>query len=80
MNLVNRVKVAINGEDGASNLEFIVIASVTLVIASVLFLFRDKIMQFINNASSKVGAMTGTVNDGFKNQNVSNNLINGAGV
>lgn len=80
MNLLNRAIAVTKGEDGASNLEFIVIASVTLVIASVLFLFRDKIMQFINNASGKVGAMTGTVNEGFQNQNVSGDLLNGQGV
>ena len=69
MNLMNRAKAVTCGEDGASNLEFIVLASVTLVIASVLFIFRDQIMNFINSATSKVGSMTGATNDGFGNAN-----------
>lgn len=75
-NLLNRAIVVSKGEDGASNLEFIVIASVTLVIASVLFLFRNKIMEFVNNASGKVGDMTNSVNTGFQHENAGN-LING---
>ena len=69
MNIMNRAMAVCQGEDGASNLEFIVLASVTLVIASVLFLF--------NSATSKVGNMTSSVNDGFQNQAVNNTLTNG---
>ena len=78
MNLINRAMLVSKGEDGASNLEFIVIASVTLVIASVLFIFRDQIMNFINSATAKVGVMTGATNAGFGNVNTSiNNTLNG---
>lgn len=77
MNLMNRAMLVTKGEDGASNLEFIVLASVTLVIASVLFLFRDQIMRFVNSATDKVGNMTGTVNDGFQNEAVNSNALNG---
>lgn len=73
MNLMNRAKAVTCGEDGASNLEFIVLASVTLVIATVLFIFRDQIMNFINSATSKVGAMTGATNNGFGNTNTTIN-------
>lgn len=77
MNIMNRAMAVCQGEDGASNLEFIVLASVTLVIASVLFLFRDQIMRFINSATSKVGNMTSSVNDGFQNEAVNSTLTNG---
>ena len=74
---MNRAMLVTKGEDGASNLEFIVLASVTLVIASVLFLFRDQIMRFVNSATSKVGNMTGSVNDGFQNEDVASSLTGG---
>lgn len=45
----------INNKSGASNVEIIVWISVVLVIATVLFLFRDAIIDFITKA-------TGTVN------------------
>ena len=77
MNMINRAMTVCKGEDGASNLEFIVLASVTLVIASVLFLFRDQIMRFVNSATSKVGDMTSTVNTGFGHEAVNGNIHNG---
>ena len=73
MNILNRAMTVTCGEDGASNLEFIVIASVTLVIATVLFIFRDQIMNFINSATAKVGSMTAATNNGFGNTNTSIN-------
>lgn len=53
-NLWNRAKYAVKGEQGASNLEIIVWFSVVLVIATVLFLFRDAIGTFITNAKTEV--------------------------
>ena len=53
-NLVNRVKYVMTGEDGASNVEIIVWISVVLVIATFLFLFRDSIVEFVEDATSKV--------------------------
>lgn len=41
-------------KNGASNVEIIVWISVVLVIATVLFLFRDSIMDFINDATGRV--------------------------
>lgn len=63
--LLNRAKHAVQGEDGASNLEIIVWFSVVLVIATVLFLFRENIETFITNAADRVGNWTdgGTAND-----------------
>lgn len=51
---MNRAKYVLEGEDGASNIEIIVWISVVLVIATVLFLFRDSITKFINKAIKKV--------------------------
>ncbi|MDF2879508.1 MAG: hypothetical protein K0R54_65 [Clostridiaceae bacterium] len=55
-NLINKAKYVLNGEDGASNIEIIVWISVCLVIATTLFLFRDSVTKFINDAIGKVGA------------------------
>lgn len=52
--LMNRVKYVMTGEDGASNLELIIWFSVVLVIATTLFVFRDKIVNFLNKAGTKV--------------------------
>lgn len=51
MNKVNRV---LGNEDGASNIEIIVWISVVLVIATVLFMFRDSIIAFIQRAIGEV--------------------------
>lgn len=57
-NLINRAKYAVSGEDGASNLEIIVWFSVVLVIATILFVFRDAITGFIEKATSRVANWT----------------------
>lgn len=53
-NLLNRAKFVLDGEDGASNVEIIVWISVVLVLATVLFLFRDAIGEFINKAIGRI--------------------------
>lgn len=53
-NLFNKMKKAITGKEGASNVEIIVWISVVLVIATVLFLFRDSIVDFINKAIAEI--------------------------
>lgn len=53
-NLLNRAKFVLDGEDGASNVEIIVWISVVLVLATVLFLFRDAIAEFINKAIGRI--------------------------
>lgn len=57
-NLMNRAKFAMSGEDGASNVEIIVWISVVLVLATVLFLFRDAIWNFIQDAIDKVASFS----------------------
>lgn len=57
MKWMNKVKCALTGEDGASNVEIIVWISVVLVIATVLFAFRTQIVGFINNAGKEVGSL-----------------------
>ena len=52
---MNRVLFALKGEQGSSNMEIIVWMSVVLVIAVALFLLRDTIAGFINNAASQIG-------------------------
>ena len=52
--LFNRAKYVMTGEDGASNVEIIVWISVVLVIATFLFLFRDSIVEFVEDATTKV--------------------------
>ena len=52
---MNRVLFALKGEQGSSNMEIIVWMSVVLVIAVALFLLRDSIADFINNAANQIG-------------------------
>ena len=54
MNILDRAKYVLAGEEGASNLEIIVWMSVVLLIATALFLFKDKIVAFVGQASNKV--------------------------
>lgn len=53
-NVMNRAKHVLGGEEGASNIEIIVWISVVLVIATVLFLFRDAITGFLDRAKGEV--------------------------
>lgn len=52
--MLNLVGNALRSEKGASNVEIIVWISVVLVLATVLFLFRDAIKDFINKAIGRV--------------------------
>lgn len=52
--LLDRAKYVVSGEEGASNVEIIVWISVVLVLATVLFLFRESIENFINKAINRI--------------------------
>lgn len=52
---MNRITHALRGEQGSSNMEIIVWMSVVLVAAVALFLFRDNIAKFVNNAAKQIG-------------------------
>lgn len=54
MNMLKRIKCALTGEDGASNIEIIVWISVVLIIATVLFVFGDQITGFLGKAGGSV--------------------------
>lgn len=73
-NLMNRVSYVMDGEDGASNVEIVVWISVVLIIATVLYLFKDSIIGFLQRAINRVdnlgigGKSTNTTYDnGIKN-------------
>ncbi|WCF11733.1 hypothetical protein NDS46_30785 (plasmid) [Paenibacillus thiaminolyticus] len=55
--LIDRARYVVNGEDGASNIEIIIWISVVLVIATALFVFRDKIADFLGSASGEIEKM-----------------------
>jgi hypothetical protein len=55
--LFNRAKYVLDGEEGASNVEIIVWMSVVLVIATVLFLFKDAVVTFINKVIGQIGKL-----------------------
>ena len=57
MNLIERAKFVTSGEKGASNVEIVVWISVVLVIATILFLFRDAIRTFLNKATGQVNSL-----------------------
>ena len=65
MQILNRAKYVMTGEDGASNLEIIVWMSVVLVIAGFLFAFRNQIGEFLNGVTGKVGEMDNTLDKQF---------------
>lgn len=52
--LIQRAKYVARGEEGAIDLDTIIGISISLVIATVLFVFRGKIMDFITKAGEKV--------------------------
>jgi Flp pilus assembly pilin Flp len=53
-NLMNRINYVMNSEDGASNVEIVVWISVVLIIATVLYLFKDAIIGFLQRAINRV--------------------------
>ena len=55
--LINRVNYVLNGEDGASNVEIIVWFSVVFVIATVLFVFKDTVKDFIGDINNRIGGL-----------------------
>lgn len=54
MSLMKKVKQALTGESGASNVEIIVWISVVLVISIALFAFRTQIIGFLTRAGRSV--------------------------
>ena len=57
MSLMKRANYVLSNEDGASNVEIVVWISVVLVIATILFLFRDAISNFIRRATGTVNSL-----------------------
>ena len=51
---MNKLNYVLGCEDGSSNVEIIVWISVVMVIAPVLFLFKDAIMNFITGATGEI--------------------------
>lgn len=51
---MNRINYVMNSEDGASNVEIVVWISVVLIIATVLYLFKDAIIGFLQRAINRV--------------------------
>lgn len=66
-NLMNRINYVTSGEDGASNVEIVVWISVVLIIATVLYLFKDAIIGFLQRAINRVNGL-GTGNSTVDNQ------------
>ena len=52
--MINKLNYVLNCENGSSNVEIIVWISVVLVLASILFVFRDAIGNFIKSATGKI--------------------------
>ena len=64
-NLLNRINYVMDSEDGASNVEIVVWISVVLIIATVLYLFKDSIIGFLKKAITRVNNLgTGKVENG----------------
>lgn len=55
--LFNKAKYVLEGEDGASNLEIIGWMSVVLIILTVLYLFKDSVVGFVNKVIGKVDGL-----------------------
>lgn len=56
-NLINKVNYVLNCEDGASNVELVVWFSVVFVIATVLYLFKDAIIAFIQRIIDRINGL-----------------------
>ena len=55
--MLQRLNYVLEGEEGASNVEIVVWISVVLVIATILFLFRDTINNFLDRATQRVDSL-----------------------
>lgn len=55
--LFNRAKYVLEGEEGASNVEIIVWMSVVLILATVLYLFKDSVWGFIERVIGRVDGL-----------------------
>lgn len=53
-NLFEKAKYVLEGEEGASNVEIIVWMSVVLIIATVLYLFKDSVVGFVKKVIGRV--------------------------
>lgn len=56
-NLFEKAKYVLDGEDGASNVEIIVWMSVVLIIATVLYLFKDSVVAFVKRVIGRVDGL-----------------------
>lgn len=56
-NLFEKAKYVLDGEDGASNVEIIVWMSVVLIIATVLYLFKDSVVEFVKRVIGRVDGL-----------------------
>lgn len=56
-NLLKRVNHVLNCEEGASNVELVVWFSVVFVIATVLYLFKDSIVAFIEKIIDRINGL-----------------------
>lgn len=54
---LNKIHYVMDGEDGASNVEIVVWISVVLIIATVLYLFKDAIIGFLERAINRVNGL-----------------------
>lgn len=55
--LIARAQYALQGERGVSNVEVIVWISVVLMIATVLFAFKDAVVGFLNRANQQINKL-----------------------
>ena len=55
--LFNRAKYVLEGEEGASNVEIIVWMSVVLILATVLYLFKDSVWAFVQRVIGRVNGL-----------------------
>ena len=56
MNLVQRANYVLKGEDAVSTMEIVVWFSIVLVFGTALFLFRDEVVNFIDQVIARVRA------------------------
>lgn len=56
-NMVSRTRYVLKGEEGDLNTQMVVLVTLALLVATILFVFKDKIGEFFGNAGDEVDKM-----------------------
>ena len=56
-NMIKRTQYVLRGEEGDLNTQMVVLVTLALLVATILFVFKDKIGEFFGSAGDEVDKM-----------------------